>query len=428
MNTKCSGSILLLFVMILLNNVKTNAQQENWTHFRGSNLNGIAETNNNIPVVFTDTTNVKWKTEIFGRGWSSPVVYGNQIWVTTATTDGKQLYAVCLDFETGSIIHRILLFKPDSIIQKHTTNSYATPTPCIEEGFVYVHFGSLGNACIKTSDGSVVWKRDDFKCDHQQGPGSSPFLYKNLLILHYDGNDVRFLVALNKSNGEVVWRTERPEEPIKHIPKPNRKAYITPILLNVKGTEMLISNGAGLCNAFDPGTGEEIWRLTGGDGGTIAMPFHEKDLVYIFTGQIASETGSKYTELLAFNPDGKGNITGTNIAWKMRAAGLQLLTPVIKDGLIYTIDVVNALMCIDARTSQVIWSSKLRNKFNASPVYNNGNIYFSSLKGEVIVIKEGREMNIVAKNQLDGEIWATPAILRNSILIRTDTKLYKIGF
>ena len=427
MITKTSFCTFFFVLILFLPDRTAYAQNENWTHFRGSNLNGIAEPAN-IPMIFNDTTNVKWKTEIPGRGWSSPVVYENQIWVTTASADGKELSLACMDFESGEIIHNIMLFTPDSIIRKHSINSYATPSPCIEDGFVYAHFGSLGTACINTSNGKIVWSRTDFKCDHLQGPGSSPFLYKDLLILHFDGTDVRFLVALNKSTGEVVWKTERPEEPYINIPTSSRKAYITPLLINVDGKDLLISNGAGVCSAYDPETGNEIWRVTGGNGGTIAMPFHESDLVFFYTGMMAKEDGKKFTELMAVNPQGEGDITSTNIVWRKETEILQLLTPVIKNGLIYTIDSNNVLMCIDAITSDVIWSMKLRDKFNSSPVYTNGQIYVSSISGEVLVIKEGRELDILARNQMDGEIWATPAILRNSLLLRTDTHFYKIGY
>ena len=427
MKTQSSCIFLLLIASTLINCSPSFGQKENWTHFRGSNLSGIAKVDK-VPVLFNDNTNVKWKTEIIGRGWSSPVVFGNQIWVTTASTDGKELYAVCLDFESGDLIHKTTLFTPDTVIRKHSINSYATPTPCIESGFVYTHFGSLGTACINTSDGAVVWSRTDLKCNHVQGPGSSPFLYKDLLILHYEGTDVRFLIALNKTTGETVWRTDRPVEPYIPLPNIGTKAYITPLLINVKGRDMLISNGSAVCIAYNPQTGEEIWRVVRGAESTVAMPVYENGVVFFYTGFMVKEDGTKFSELLAVNPDGKGDITETHVLWKMESEVLQLLTPVVKDDLIYTIDTKNVLMCIDAKTSEEIWSMKLRDKYNSSPIYAAGNIYFSSIGGEVLVIMEGRELNILARNQMDGEIWATPAILRNSMILRTDAQIYKIAY
>ena len=204
-------------VALLLITQYAGSQDKNWTHFRGSNLDGIAIVKD-IPLRW-DSLNTKWKTAIHGKGHSSPVVFNNQIWLTSGSADGKDLYAVCADYETGKILHDIKVIVPEETIGKHSINTYASPSPCIEKGFVYVHYGSLGTACIKTSDGSIVWTRTDLKCKHVQGPGSSPILYKNLLILHYEGTDVRFIVALDKATGKQVWRTDRPEEP--YVPLPN---------------------------------------------------------------------------------------------------------------------------------------------------------------------------------------------------------------
>jgi len=403
-----------------------NAQNQDWTHFRGSNLNGIAKTDN-VPTKWNDS-DVKWKTEIHDKGWSSPVIYDNQVWITTAKDDGKSLYAVCVDFRNGEIIYDINVFTPGSVFKKHTVNTYATPTSCIEKGFVYVHYGSLGTACINTTNGSIKWKQTDFKCDYLTfGPGSSPVIYKNLIILHYEGADSTYIVALDKSNGKLVWRADRPEEIYETKPAIARKAYTTPIIVNVKGRDMLISNGSFVCIAYDPSTGQEIWRVVRGDESTVAMPFTEKGVVFWFTGFMVAENGSYFCELLAVDPDGKGDITRSNILWKKNAERLQLLTPVIKDGLIYTIDAKNNIMCINASTGEEIWSKHLNTNFNASPVYVNGNIWFFSVKGEILVIKAGNKYEVVYQNQMDSPIWATPAFLRNSIIIRTEKYLCKIG-
>jgi outer membrane protein assembly factor BamB len=416
--------IAFLFCSLFVLN-SAMSQSENWTHFRGNRLNGIANSVGS-PINFNDTLNVKWKTEIPGKGLSSPVIFEDQVWITSASEDGKELFAVCLDFESGDITNKISLFTPDSVMPKSSLNSYATPTPCIENGFVYAHFGSLGTACINTFNGEVVWKRSDLKCDHMQGPGSSPVLYKDLLILHFDGNDVRFIVALKKLNGELVWLKERPLEIYEQIDEASRKAYITPIIINVNGKDMLISNGAGICSAYEPQTGEEIWRVIRGTGGTISMPFYEDEVIYFYTGSLIDKSGKKISEILAINPEGKGDITNSGILWKKEVETLQLLTPVVKNDLIYTVDTRNVLTCIDAKTSETIWTKKLNDKYNSSPVYASGNIYFSSVRGNILVIREGRKPDIISQNQMEGDIWATPAILRGSIILRTIGNVYRI--
>jgi outer membrane protein assembly factor BamB len=421
-----SHLLFLLITIFLLSDPATGfSQDDNWTHFRGNRLDGIARMEK-APLKWGDGTGFRWKTDIHGRGWSSPVVYGDQIWITTAAEDGSELYAVCVDFRTGRIIFDIKVFAPSDVPGKHTLNTYATPTPCIERGFVYVHYGSMGTACIKTSDGSIVWRRTDLKCNHIQGPASSPVLYKDLIILHFEGTDVRFVTALDKFTGETVWKTDRPAEPYKSLPEIGTKAYITPLIINVKGRDMLISNGSAVCIAYDPENGKEIWRIVRGAESTIAMPFTEKGIVYYYTGFMVDKEGGNYSELIAVDPDGKGDIAGTNILWKKKSPELQLLTPVIRDGLIYTVDSQNNMLCIDASTGQEVWRTKKKASFNASPVFAAGNIYFFSVKGETDVIRAGPKPGPVTVNSIKDQIWATPAFLRNSILLRTDKYLCRI--
>ncbi|MEX0982068.1 MAG: PQQ-binding-like beta-propeller repeat protein [Bacteroidales bacterium] len=407
-------------------NVRPECNDQNWTHFRGSKLNGIAE-DCNPPIVWNDSANILWKTSIHNVGWSSPVIYEDQIWTTTATSDGKKMYVLCLDASTGEIIHNILLFEPDTVFSKHSINSYATPSPCIENGFVFVSFGRYGTACLDTHTGKTLWKRSDLKCTHVQGPGSSPIIYKNSLIVHLEGEEVQSIFALDKRTGETIWKIYRPSEIYEDLRPICRIAYITPLVVNVKGEDQLISNGSAVCSAYDPETGNEIWRVVKGENATIAMPFEENGIIYYYAGFISTPEGEKYSELLAVNPDGKGDISETNIIWSIKSPTLQMLTPVIKDGLIYTLDTRNNMQCIDALTGNIIWSERMKGKFNASPLWANGHIYFFSTNGNTIVIKEGREFNQIVENQIKGEIWATPAIYGNSLIIRTKENLYRIG-
>jgi outer membrane protein assembly factor BamB len=359
-------------------------------------------------------------------GWSSPVILDGQVWMTTASSDGYRMYAVCTDLRSGKILHDLNVFSPGNVFQKHDINSYATPTPCIEKGYVYVHFGGYGTACLSTADGKVIWKRTDLECNHVQGPGSSPMLFKDLLILHYEGTDVQYIIALDKSTGKTVWRTDRPADVLEKLSPIGRKAYVTPIVINVNGREMLISNGSATCNAYDVASGKEIWRFIRGEDSTIAMPFFEDGILYFNTSFITGE-GERYSELIALDPKGNGDITETNVIWRIKTPILQLSTPLIKDGLIYMVDTQSTLMCLDAKTGATIWSKRMKGKFNSSPIYAAGNIYFSSTDGKTLVIREGKELQILAENTLEGEIWATPAIVDGGLLIRTSEYLYRIG-
>ena len=194
---------------------------------------------------------------------------------------------------------------------------------------------------------------------------------------------------------------------------------------------MLISNGSAICQAFDPNTGKEFWRIVDGAETTVAMPFTENGVLFWYTGYKVAGDGLTYTDLLAVNPNGKGDIASTNIYWKKQdktSSDNQMLSPVIKDGLIYTVTTMNIMMCIDALTGEEIWSANVPSKYIASPIYVNGAIWFFSIKGEILVLKAGRKYEVVAQNQMDSGIWATPAVLRNSMIIRTQNFLYRIGF
>lgn len=418
--------IALLSLNLLWDFTPVLSQQGTWTHFRGSNLDGIS-TDSQPPVFWNDSTNIIWKTDIKGKGWSSPVVLGNQIWITTAAEDGTEMSGICADFGTGRILFDILLFKQDDIYRKHPVNTYATPTPCIEPGFVYFHFGSSGTACVRTGDGSIVWKRDDLKCDHVQGPGSSPIIYKDLLILHFEGSDQQFIVALNKRTGETIWKADRPKELYEPLLPIGKKAYITPIVLNVEGRDLLISNGAAVCIAYDVMTGLEVWRIVQGEDSTIAMPCYENGILYFYTSFVTPPGGEEYCELLAVDPRGSGDIAPTNILWRIKSPKLQLLTPLVKDGIIYTVDTRNTLIVLDAKTGNTLYSWKLKNKYNSSPVYADGRVYLTSVRGETLILQAGPNLNIITENKLQGEIFATPAIVGNSLVIRNEDSLLRIG-
>ncbi len=397
-----------------------------WTHFRGSHLDGRSS-ELGFPVHWNDTTNIDWKITIPGNGWSSPVVYGDQIWCTTATDDGYALWAVCIDFDSGAIIHQIKLFEPDTVYPIHAVNSHATPTPCIEDGFVYVHFGRYGTACIDTRTGEKVWERTDLICEHGTGPASSPILFEDMLILHMEGTDVQFVTALDKTSGQTAWRTDRNPLFYSEMIPNRRKASCTPLVIHVNGRDLLISSGSVVCNAFDIYTGEEVWHLVEGDDTTIPMPVTLNGLIAYYTGFVTMPDGEKYGELIALDPDGKGDIEETHIHWRIKTPMLQIVSPVVSDGLIFTVDANSRLLCIDASNGETIWSNRLIGKYNSSLILAGGLIYINSSRGETKVVKAGPAFELVSENSLKGQIWATPAFTDKAIIMRTAYYLYKIS-
>ncbi len=416
--------IFLAFTRVIFLDAQT-PELHNWTHFRGDHLDGIAA-GIGYTVNWNDSLNIDWFTSVPGKGWSSPVIWQEQVWITSASEDGKEMFAICLDRASGDEIMKVDLFRPENIFRIHAVNSYATPTPAIEEDFLYVHFGRYGTACIETKTGSVVWKRTDMECEHVQGPGSSLLLYEDKLIVHMEGTDVQEIYALDKRTGKTIWKVQRDKTFYDLIPEIGKKAYVTPIVIEVEGRRLLVTNGSAVCNAFDIDTGEEVWYIVQGEDSTISMPFVFGDLIYFYTSFVTSHEGEKYCELWAVDPKGSGDLSD-NIRWRIKSPILQLLTPVVFDGLIYTVNTRGVLQCIDALSGRVIWTHGLKGKFNASPVYANGSIYLTSTRGETYIFKTGTKFALVAENHLPGEVWATPAFVDGAIFLRTSEGLFCIN-
>jgi hypothetical protein len=250
-------SLAAVFVALLLQ----------WPQFRGPD--GLGTSNAvGLPLTWGEGRNVRWKTAVHGRAWSSPVVLDNQVWVSTATPDGRGLFAIAIDETSGRIIHDLKLFDVAHPQAKHSFNSYASPTPVIEPGRIYVTFGSPGTAAIDTRTGKVIWERRDLECNHYRGAGSSPILFRDLLIMHFDGSDIQYVVALDKRTGKTVWRTPRSVDfrDLGRDGKPQaegdfRKAFATPHVIMVNGQPILISIGSKATYGYDPMTGKELWRL-----------------------------------------------------------------------------------------------------------------------------------------------------------------------
>jgi len=407
-------------IFLLLVICQTANAGENWPSFRGVANDGISDALD-VPVEWSEKKNVRWKTAIHDQGYSTPVIWENQIWLTTATEDGLKFYAVCVDFESGKIIHDKLVFEVETSQRKHPQNSYATPSPVIEAGRVYVHFGTNGTACLDSKSGNILWTREDLKCIHWSGPGSSPFMYKHLLILHMEGKDQQYIIALDKKNGETVWKTDRPKELYEKTIPLYRKGFSTPIITRIDGKDQLISVGAQTCHGYDPLTGADLWHVYYGTDSTVSCPVSDGELVFFNTG-----VQRPSPELWAVRPTGRGDVTQSHLVWKILEHVPNESSPIIRNGLIYMVSDRGIFSCIDTKTGEIFWQENLRGQFSASPVYAAGRLYFSNKKGETKVISEGKDFKLLSSNALDEGCIASPAIKGNSIIIRTMTDLYRI--
>ncbi len=401
-----------------------------WPEFRGPTGNGLVDTSERgaLPILWSETEHITWKTEIPHVGWSTPVVAGNDIWLTTATEEGSDFYALCVDATTGAIRINERVFHSDNPEPLgNNVNCYASPSPAVEAGKVYVHFGSYGTACLDSASGETLWAREDLRCRHYRGPGSSVILFENLLILTFDGVDVQYVVALDKNTGDTVWKTDRTTEwhdlDEQGLPKREgdfRKAYSTPLVFEVDGKPEMISVGSSTAFAYDPRTGKELWKVRIPGYTPSARPVVGNELVYFLSGR-------GEPELTAYRPGSAGDVTESGLAWKFAGRDVPLeSSPILVDDLLYMVSSAGTALCLDGKTGTPIWRERIGGNYVASPIYANGNLYFCSVQGKTTVLKAGRTVEVVASNKLEAGFMASPAVADDALILRTKTHLYRI--
>lgn len=404
-------------VVVLALSATCGLASDNWPQFRGPTSDG--QVAGKVPLTWGEQSNVVWKTAIHDRGWSSPVIWADQVWMTTATRDGKRMFAVCVNKRTGKITHDVEVFRVRSPEKINSLNSYASPTPVVEAGRVYVHFGTYGTACIDTATGKILWSRRDVNCDHSMGPGSSPVLWGKLLILTLDGMDVQYMIALDAATGKTVWKTPRSTD-FTGVDGDNRKAYSTPTILDIDGRKVMVTNGAGAAIAYDPKTGKELWLCNYKRGySNVCRPILAGGLVLI-------NSGFNKARLLAVRPGGRGDVTKTRVAWQyVKNVPIKPSLAVV-DGLIFMANDTGMLTCLDAKNGQVVWTERIGGRFSSSPIVSGKRVYFFNDRGTSTVIEAGRQYKKLATNVLDEGCMASPAVSGNTIFLRTKTHLYRI--
>ena len=407
-------SFLLIAVFVL----QALKAEENWPQFRGPQGNGHSEAKN-LPTEWGETKNIKWKTAIHGKGWSSPVIWKDQIWLTTATEDGKKMSVLCIDAESGKIERDFVVFENEEPQFCHESNSYASPTPAIEEGRLYVHFGAFGTACLDTQSGKVLWSRRDFKCDHFRGPASSPILVGDLLFVPYDGFDVQYVVALDKNTGKTVWKKDRNID-YGTSNGDHFKAYSTAHAITVDGKPQIVSPSATETIAYRPENGDVIWRVRHGGMNAACRPLYEHGMVYISAGDGGDS-------LVAVKADGKGDVTDSHLVWKTGKTVPKRSSQLIVGDLFFMVNDSGVATCLDAKTGKVHWQKRLEGEFWASPLHADGKIYCLSKQGLAVVFAAKPAFELIAENQLDAGANASLAVIGNDLILRSFTHLYRIG-
>jgi len=429
----CLGIWAIAFIAAGTDVSARNVQPvQGWPQFRGPHGDGVAVEpgeERGLPLQWSETDNILWKTEIPFQGWSTPVILGDHLWLTTATKEGNDFYVLCVDKNKGEILFNEKIFHADAPEPLgNMVNSYASPSPVAEPGRVYVHFGSYGTACLDSQTREVLWKRTDLPCRHYRGPGSSPVIFENLLVLTFDGADVQYLAALNKDTGETVWKTDRSTawkdlddqgQPVRE--GDFRKAFTTPCVVVVNDTPLLISPGSYAAFAYEARTGREVWKTQNGAYSPSMSPVHANGLVFLTTGR--GETKAFW----ALRPDGQGDITESHVAWKLEGRLVpEEPSPIVLDGLLYFVSNDGIVTCLEAETGAKVWSERIGGNYMASPIYADGRLYFCNIQGRTTVLKAGRSFEKLAVNELDDGCLASPAIDGKALFIRTKTHLYRI--
>jgi outer membrane protein assembly factor BamB len=412
----------------------------NWPEWRGPSGQGHSEAKA-LPTIWSETSGVAWKTPLPGRGHSTPVLWGDQIWLTTAiekaatpeeaerrlkANTGDQpvtvlasvsLRAICVDKTSGKILQDIEMLNVKEPQWVHQLNSYASPSPIIEEGRLYGHFGSLGTACVDTKSGKVLWRNEDIQIMHENGPGSTPVLWKDLLVIHFDGSDQQFIAALNKTTGKLMWKTARTGT---MDPRPQqRKAYGTPLIVTMNGQPTVVSPAADWVYGYDPASGKELWKLAyEGLGFSMSVrPVADESQVYFSTSYGKSQViALKYAGL-----------TTPEIAWRNNKNAPKMCSPALVNDLLFCVDDGGIVSCVDTKTGEALYRERLGGKFSASPIVANGKLYISSREGVTTVLPASREFKIEAQNSLEGSFMASPIAADGVLYLRTDKALYRVG-
>jgi outer membrane protein assembly factor BamB len=434
------------FVLLLIAFFTLPLSANEWRQFRGPEGSGHAKDAKNLPSTWSEAENVVWKSALPGRGWSSPVFAGPIIWLTTAiehplkgdqlkkaraeklaqnplakemaVTGSVELCAIGVDAESGRVVRNIELFTLTDVDPIHSLNSFASPTPVVDGTKLYCHFGELGTACVDTETNEVLWKKR-LPSKHSVGPGSSPIVYDDLFIVPCDGTEQQYVIALSKTTGEQIWRSNRPK--MSGDIGDLHKAFSSPLVAKVNGQDQIIVPGAQWVVAYDPRDGYEIWKVRYGDGfSNVPRPIVGHGMAYICTGFMSPQ-------LWAIRLDGRGDVSDTHVKFKIPKQVPAMASPVLAGDQLYFVSDQGVATSVDAKTGEPIWTKRISGNYSASPLFADGKIYFSSHEGNTTVIRPGRTYDEVAVNTLEGQLMASPAVLDESLLFRSQSHLYRIG-
>lgn len=398
------------------------ALAENWPCFRGPTRQGISH-EKAVPTRWNAASGIAWKQSIPGEGVSSPIVFGNRVFVTTAADDGVSLRLLALDGSDGHVVwnKEIVRQRPG---HKSRQNSYATTTPATDGERIYVA-ACDGRIAAVTMKGEIEWINNDFDYYSEHGLSVSPVLYNDLVIMAFDWSspgpdkkigwqvpwDKSFILALDKTTGRKRWEGKRGR---------SRIAHVVPLIVSVDGDDQLVSGAGDVIQGFDLKTGERLWTVSSPGEGVVPSIVSGDGLVF-------ATSGFGEPAIRAVRPEGRGDVTETHLVWKSEDDVPKVPSMLYVSPYLYLITESGVVKCLQGNTGNVLWKERLRGKFSASPVWAEGKIYFLSEKGTTTVVQEGPEFKVLAESELGEACYASPAISEGHLFIRSDGSLFCIG-
>ncbi len=408
-----------LLALFLCLGITTTGHAEDWPQFRGPTQQGIYI--GKLPTEWGPERNVAWKVAIPGKGWSSPIIVGGRVYLTTAvpvagTMNDQSLRSMCLDAATGKIVWNTEIFTQDGATAPaiHSKNSHASPTPLIDGKQLFVHFGHQGTACLDL-DGKVLWRNREQKYKPVHGNGGSPVVVGKSLIFSCDGSDQQYVIALDRDTGKPLWRTDR------NLNAGRGFSFSTPLVIEVAGKKQVVSSGSGGVISYDPATGKEIWKATYPVGfSVVPRPIFGQGMVFVCTG-----FGTP--KMLAIKVDGMGDVTQSHVVWETAKNVPHEPAPLLVDDEIYMTSNQGLVTCLDAKTGALHWQERIPGPCTSSPLAADGKVYFPNDAGACTILEASKQFKMLGRNELKEKMQASFAAANGALYIRTLEHLYRIG-
>ena len=395
---------------------------ENWPFWRGPTRQGIS-TEKGLPLHWSAESNVVWKAEVPGEAWSSPIVFGDQVFVTTTTESGVNCHVLAFDRRTGKPQWNKNVFA-QTPLRKEQRNSYATPTPATDGERVYAVFGDGSVVAVSAKNGDILWEHREVKFYSQHGLGASPILHGDLLIMPFDGSstgenkrigwqipwDQSFLLAFNKKSGDVAWKAQRGQSRISHV---------TPNIMTHEGREILVSGAGDVVQGFDLKNGARLWSVYSQGEGVVPS-------IVVGDGLVYSVSGFEKPTIRAVRPPAAGSSEAT-IAWEQKRSVPMIPSLLLHDKHLYGITEGGVAVCLSAEDGEIVWQERVGGNHSASPVLADNRIYFLNEEGETTVIEASPAFKVLARNALKEKTQASMAVSQKQLFIRTASHLYCLG-